>query len=213
LAPRPNSVGVPTYEERLTKAAIQGAPDLVEHADNFALLALTEVELGIGRPDVILVAADVAALSLRRSSGLRLANLTEALTLEAACLEDALAAANTRHARRMARKVAERGWFGLLRRRPIVETSLLLEAKVASWQKGVRQLSRVRWAAHRAALVLPNAVARRVNAEYLRRPGIGLVGVGDRGQLSWRHQAPEASLPFYVDAWLAELALREIERS
>jgi hypothetical protein len=197
----------------LTQAAIDGASTLVERADNVALLALTEVELGIGRPDVILVAAEPAALSLRRAVGLRLANLTEALVLDAPCVVDALASAATAHGRRVVRRVADRGWFGLVTRGPIIQTSLLLEAKVSAWHMGVRQLSRVRWAAHRAALVLPHDVAHRVRAEHLRRPGVGLLAVDEAGELTWRRQAPTASLPFYVDAWLAELALRELERA
>lgn len=172
---------------------------------------LSEVELGIGRPDLLLVVAELPRLSLRLAAGLRLANLTEALLLQESTAHEALAGAGSRHRRRLVGRLEGRGWFEPSIRDVVVRTSLLLEAKVSAWQRGVRQLSRVRWAAHRAALVLPRDVASRVRAEHLRRPGVGLVAVHDDGELAWRLRAPTAKLPFYVDAWLGELVLRQLE--
>jgi hypothetical protein len=206
-------VGVPKHEARLTHAVISEGHALLGERGKAMPVVLREVELGIGRPDVLLLLVDHERLALRKAAGMRLGNLSEAHILEKSTVSDAVEAIPGRHARRMVRRVEERGWFELPSRRPIVATSLLLEAKVSGWQRGIRQLARVRWAAHRAALVLPGEAAHRVQPDRLLPPAVGLVEVDNAGELRWRHSAPTADIPFYVDAWLGELAIRELDRT
>jgi hypothetical protein len=68
----------------LTSAVIERPePVLATSSSDHALVVLTEVELGIGRPDSIVLADELATLFRRRAAGLRLANLTEARVLGA----------------------------------------------------------------------------------------------------------------------------------
>lgn len=78
-------VGVP-IEEAAQTALIQGQSDRVlpGDPDSSTIVVLHEVELGVGRPDVVLLRVDLAALSLRRHVRLRFKNLTEARALGAA---------------------------------------------------------------------------------------------------------------------------------
>lgn len=210
LSASPQPVGLPTHESRLTRAAIEGAHDLLQQGELATPLVLSEVELGIGRPDVMLLAIDHQRLSLRMAAGLRLGSLTEAHVLQAASAADALSQAASVHLRGLVRRLDRRGWFDLPTRDSVVANSLLLEAKISSWQQGVRQLSRVRWASHQAALVMPEDAVGRVMPERLRLPEVGLISVDHAGRLTWRRPSPSAELPFYVDAWLGELALRRL---
>lgn len=73
-----------THEAVLTSAVIERPePVLATSSSDHALVVLTEVELGIGRPDSIVLADELATLFRRRAAGLRLANLTEARVLGA----------------------------------------------------------------------------------------------------------------------------------
>src|SRR6266540_6643957 len=76
-------VGIPKEESRLTEAITADARALLRPGSGRRLLLLEEVELGIGRPDALLLTVSPSALERRAQSSLRLANLTDAKVLGA----------------------------------------------------------------------------------------------------------------------------------
>jgi hypothetical protein len=208
----PARVGAPIAEAALTALVLE-QPDLVVpgSADPSTVIVLHEVELGIGRPDVVVLRLDLAALAMRRYAGLRLRNLTEARALGAALDGDLeMSGVSPRHTTRVIRGLDERGWFEPKSLSRVVRDSVLIEAKVEHWGLGIGQLARVRWAANHAALLVPGGLADRVPAQMLRFNEIGLL-IGDAGSLAWQRMPPRKDLALHLDAWLAELALRAVE--
>lgn len=208
----PVRVGVPIEEAALT-ALIQGQPDRVlpGDSDSSTVIVLHEVELGVGRPDVVVLRVDLAALALRRHARLRLSNLTEARTLGAALEGDLeMSGVSLAHATRVVRGLQDKGWLDPGPFSRVVQDSVLIEAKVEHWGLGIGQLARVRWAANHAALLVPGAMAGRVPAQMLRFNEIGLL-TDEAGSLVWQQIPPRRDLPMHLDAWLGELVLRSVE--
>lgn len=208
-APR---VGIPTHEALLTAAVVR-RPDSVLGAmsTDHALVLLEEVELGIGRPDLIVLTVDLATLSLRKTAGLRLHNLTEARALGALLSGDpTTSGVSARHLRKLTDRLTEAGWLDSYVTSRAVNDSVLIEAKVSHWGKGVGQLARVRWASHSAALLVPTDVVSRVPTAMLNVNGLGLL-TQDGGVIAWHKASPRADLPLHMDAWLCELATRALE--
>ena len=206
--PRP-AVGVPTHERRLTEAAANAAGDLLPGSGS--LVVLHEVQIGIGRPDLVVLRVDVERLAWRRVAGLRLSGYNEAVVLGALrpgrLAELGLSRA---YARRLERSVVDRGWLDLGVGDRLISDSMVLEAKVSDWRRALLQLSQVRWAAQQAALVVPHRLADRIPAIALTPQGMGVLAVDDLGGINWSRPAPPRTLPFELDAWLGELALREL---
>jgi hypothetical protein len=206
--PRP-AVGVPIHETRLTNAAANAAGDLLP--GSASLLVLHEVPIGIGRPDLVVLRVDVTRLAWRRVAGLRLSGYHEAVVLGALRSGRLGELGLSRpYARRLERSLVDRGWLDLASDDPVVSDSLVLEAKISDWRRALLQLSQVRWAAQQAALVVPDRLADRIPDIALTRQGMGVLGVDDSDEIGWSRPASPRALPFELDAWLGELALREL---
>lgn len=210
-----SSVGQPIAEARLTSAVLEHARTLVSPGRGRVLLTLSEVELGLGRPDVVLLAASLTGLAARARQGLRLGNLTEAQIL--ASVDGRLGSQHSAsHVRTVSRRLAENGWItstGQLRAVPrLVAQSLLIEAKVRDWRNGVGQLTRTRWVAERSALLVPATTSHLVPPAMLRHNRLGLIVERSDGTLRWEVRTRPRPLSLLADLWLAELAIRHIER-
>ena len=173
---------------------------------------LSEVELGTGRPDGLLVVASKSGLLRRAEYGLRLPTLAHARVLEATAA-GRRSGYSISHERRLHRTLSEIGWItdsGRLRFLPrLVSRSLLIEAKIADWRTGLCQLRRARWAANSAALLMPATTHHRVPRKMLDRNRIGMMVLGQRGIETTT--AP-ASTPTTLSAelWVSELAIRSL---
>lgn len=205
-------VGVSTHEAILTGAVLERPHEVMAaEAEGRALVVLEEVALGLGRPDLILMNVDLRVLALRAAAGLRLQNLTEARALGSLLsAEPASSGVSVRHFQRLSHRLETRGWLDSRVASRIVSDSLLIEAKMTHWGKGVQQLARVRWASHSAALLVPEDTATNIPAAMLRFNGIGLL-TKSAGELRWRRPSPRSDLPFHIDAWLGELVTRALE--
>lgn len=108
----------------------------------YGLIVLDEVELGVGRPDVVILSLSGAALRAWIDRGLRLQNWTEARVLAGAIdpRERVSAAVGHEHVRVIERRLRFRGWDGRALR-PAVREAYLLEAKVTDWRTGLVQLT------------------------------------------------------------------------
>ena len=134
------AVGVPIQEAVLTRTVRAQPHALLDTTAMGALVVLGEVELGVGRPDILLLNLDLHTLALRRAARLRLANLTEARALGARMSGDmAGVGVSARHARQLLGHLSAIGWLDSLSR--VVWDSMLIEAKVKDWGTGVRQLN------------------------------------------------------------------------
>ncbi len=206
------AVGVPKAERIVTAAAVHSAKSLLAPGRGRQLLVLEEVDLGVGRPDVILLAVSRQAVKHRIASGLRVRTLAEAEVLAAAI--DGRASRHTRGFERATiARFRSTGWCpdAIARLPAAVNDSLLLEAKVADWRSGVAQISRARWATQLAALVMPASVAHRPATIALDRNSMGLVTVDERaGTAAWSRPSPRRPVSTVASLWLAELAARAI---
>ena len=211
LGRREAGVGVPIGEAALT-SLVRDQPEFVlpSGEDQSGLVVLEEVEVGIGRPDLLVLRVDLAVLSLRYAAGLRLDNLTEARVLGAHLESDpAGTGVSCAHAARVTQRLESRGWLEGGSISPTVLDSVLIEAKVTHWGAGVHQLVRVRWASHHAALLVPDETASRVPNILLKSNDLGLLAES-AGRLLWQRASPRRDLSPHLDAWLGELALRRL---
>lgn len=210
-----NRVGVPFAERAITDALAVHARALFPPRSGRSLYLLREVEIGIGRPDLLLLVASPRRVEARREAGLRLGNLTEAEILGAA-RNDYSSRHTLSHRRAVLARLADRGWVSgqktvRIPLGPVVADSLIIEAKVADWGRGIVQLSRSRWLSHRAALAISATLNHRVRRTALRANGLGLLLLaGDEPR--WQVAAPRRSLSVGADLWLTELLIRSGER-
>lgn len=214
LVGKTTRIGVPTHELSLIGATIRDARSLLAPGAGRQLVLLSEVEIGIGRPDVLLLAVSLRGVRARAQSGLRINNLTEARVL-AALHDGSLPGLSSSHARAVIRRLEGVGWIqqGVVRDVPqLVNDSLLIEAKVRDWRGGLVQLARTRWASHRSALLLGSAPGASVPGAPFEQNGLGLLA--DSGQsLSWVKEAPGRPLSWMADVWLTELLIRQFAGS
>jgi hypothetical protein len=208
----PNRVGRPGPELAVTRAIVRSARALMRPPAGHGLYVLQELDLGVGRPDVLIAAASPSRLLARHRAGLRLANLTEAEVL-AASKRGVSSRHTLSHHQSVRKRLHAVGWpedqdLALLP--SVINDSLIIEAKVRDWRRGVIQLSRIRWAAHRAALAVPREANAAVARQQLRRNRIGLL-LTDSTDAAWQVTAARRQLSFLADVWLSELIMRSLE--
>jgi len=213
LAETTSEIGVPKAERELTEAAVLDARLLLRPGSGRSLLVLSEVQLGIGRPDLLLLSVSRRALEARARAELRLANLTEARVL-AALNNGGASGHSAGHVRTVGTRLQETGWIRssgeVTPVRSTIGDSMLIEAKTGDWRTGLQQLTRNRWASHFSALLMPVESQRRVPRRSLRHNHLGLLVLNGRG-LRWQIKPPRSSLSWLADVWLTELAIRELE--
>lgn len=211
--PPSNRVGIPIHETLLTAAAVERANLLFPPGRGYELGILQEVETGSGRPDLLLVVTSRGKMRAWNRRSLYLATPSEARVLAsvAAGVPASRAGVTPTHGLRILKSLQERGWFtqdgNLVVRPPYVRDSLIVEAKVRDWQKGLTQLAKGRRFAHRAALLVPEGTGGKVNRRALDRNGFGLIVQKDSG-VDWIRKPRARSLSPASDLWLTELILR-----
>jgi hypothetical protein len=119
--------------------------------------------------------------------------------------------------RTVVRQLQARGWLsasgGPIDVSPAVSQSLVIEAKVKDWRRGIGQLTRTRWAASRSALLMPHDRMRLVPTNQLIYNRLGLLTESD-GDIRWQRKGGQsAPLTALAQLWLAELAARAFELS
>lgn len=206
-------VGVAKGEARLTRVVLSQPYALVRPGRGYGLMVLDEVELGVGRPDVVILSLSGAALRAWIDRGVRLRNWTEARVLAGAIdpRERVSAAVGYEHVRAIQRRLRLRGWDGRALR-PAVREAYLLEAKVADWRSGLVQLTHRQQLFSHAALLVPTSVAPRVPRTLLRWQGLGLAVTDDAGAVRWSRRPTARRLSLAAQLWLTELAVEHLDR-
>lgn len=194
-------------------AAKDGAARLVTPGVGRSLYVLTEVEIGIGRPDLLFLTASSAALAARRRRDLRLQNWVEARVLGSWLTNGTATGVSASHVSAVSRRLRERGWTveEANSAHSLVADSLVVEAKVSGWKGGLAQLARTRRLAHRSALLLPATGNHLVDRQRLERGRIGLILFDPDVGVSWRRRAPRRSVSPAARLWLTEQAVRASE--
>ena len=206
------AVGVPVAESELTSALQEQTGSILAPGRGRSLVLLWEVDLGIGRPDALLLSLSLSGLRARSRAGLRLPSAAHARML-AAIEARRSTGFSSGHERQLTAELRANGWTTHAKRvrgvSNLVWNSLVIEAKMSDWRGGIFQLARVRWAAHSAALLMPNETQHRASRKALRHNRLGLFVYRDStivGQI----EPPAAPLSRMADLWLTELAIRSV---
>lgn len=205
-------VGVPTHELVLTRALAASIGRLFPPGSGRTTFVILEPEIGRGRPDAIAVQISTSGLLAVQREGLRLPHLTASRAASAS--GDAASFGVTGpYGRHLQAKIRTAGWT---ERRAasvanLVVDSLAVEAKVKDWRRAMRQVASFRRYAHRAALLLPDNVASRVDEETLNVYETGLLSEHD-GRVSWARAAPRLPIDPAASTWLVELLVRGLDQ-
>lgn len=208
-----HTVGAPGAEAALTQAAIEMAGRLLRPGLGRSLYLLSEVEIGIGRPDLLFLAASSNAVRSQARRDLRLQNWVEARVLGSWLTGNEMAGVSRQHAASVTKRLRRRCWTltQAERRLPLVADSLLIEAKVSSWKGGLAQLARTSRLAQRSALLVPQTANRLVARQRLEQGNVGLLLFDPEAGIKWQKKAPRRSVSPAARLWLGELAIRASE--
>ena len=204
-------VGIPIHERQLTEAFLQNLPSVVRPGAGRSIYVLEEVDLGAGRPDVVVLTISSAAFESFRRTGLRLPSPLAARALDLGIGSGDLGA-SVSHVNSIRRELRQAGWFDVDLDRIVasVHDSLAVEAKMKDWKQAVRQVGRFRSHFRRSAVLMPK---RPITDDMLR--SIGFYGFGllfrDGDQMYWEQAATEQGPPGTSSVWLLELLLRGLE--
>lgn len=201
-------VGEPTHERALTSAMIRDAARLVPPGRGRVSFVLEEVDLPRGRPDVVVVVTSPNGFECHRRAGLRLSHPTAARLLDEELDERSWGVSPT-YGRRLLRELQDQGWTHARARRAadLVVDSLAVEAKMADWNRGIRQIASFRSEVHRSALLLPSSKTQRARETALDFYGAGLLSERD-GRVEWRRPAAVSQPAIASRLWLLEMMLR-----
>ncbi len=204
-------VGIPIHEKAITDTITISANLLLKPGSGRRLFVSEEVEIGVGRPDVVLIAASPAALRARIERNLRFHNLTEArVFVDSLGLHES--GYSSSHRKAVQRRLEARGLFErdaiVLLMRSTVD-SLIIEAKVQDWRCGINQLSRTRSLAHRSAIAMPVELIHRVPDNAVSANRLGIISVdSSEGSALWLRAAPAHPISLGSELWLLEIAVR-----
>lgn len=197
------SVGQAIHELVLTDALGRSSARLLPPGPGRSVVVIPEVAIGRGRPDILVLVVSMTSLNAYLDSGLRIETLTQAQTLVAE------SATSTARGWKSLQKTG-RVWTEAEVRRysTSVYDSLAVEAKVKDWKQAIRQASRFRHLAHRAAIMLPeNIVLNRVEP-YLLTYDLGFISFSG-SRPAWCVSASKSELRPGNSLWLLELAARQ----
>lgn len=214
-APAASSVGVPVDELSVTHALARQASAILPPRRGFGLFVFAELNSDHGRPDMALIAMSPSALRARLRQGMRLNTASEARVL-AALWSGRDTRYTDSHVRSIRARLADCGWpLGEDDATPdkyrIVRESIVIEAKVADWRSGVRQLARSRWMANRLALAVPKDSVSRIGQRTLNMYKMGLIATSADGSVVSVRKGRRQKLSLAGDLWLSELGIRALE--
>lgn len=197
------AVGQAIHELALTDALRRSSERLLPPGPGRSAVVIPEVAIGRGRPDVLVVVVSMTSLKAYLSTGLRVETLTHARALVAGA-----SSSTARGGKSL--KNAGRAWTDAEVRRysKSVFDSLAVEAKMKDWKQAIRQASRFRHLAHRAAIMLPDGVVLNRVEPYLDTYDLGFIGFS-RSRPAWCVSASKSELRPGNALWLLELAARQ----
>ena len=205
-------VGVPIHERRLTDSFLNQVPTVFRPGVGRSNFVLQEVELGAGRPDLVIVTMSPTAFAAFRSSGLRLSSPAAARAVDLTTPLDKLGISRG-YATALRKQLASDGWFDVDPQKvaSIVTDSIAIEAKIADWRSAVRQVAKFRRHFHRSAILMPWRHMPPETAQPLAVYECGLI-FQDGDSFNWDREARRVEPSVSSMLWLLELAMRSVER-
>lgn len=205
VLPTTRNVGKAIHEVVLTDALSRSPSRILPPGPGRSVVVIPEVAIGRGRPDILVVVVSKTALNAYLASGLRIETLTQARALVAE------AGASVARDGKLGKKTG-RAWTDadVKRYSTSVFDSLAVEAKLKDWKQAIRQASRFRHLAHRAAIMLPDGGALTRVTPYLQTYDLGFIALS-RSRPVWRVSANKRELRPGTTLWLLELAARQAQ--
>lgn len=204
------AVGVPVQEAILLSRMEEALGSLIRPGSGRSLFLIREPEIGIGRPDLLMLVASSTGIQKFRMRGLRVPSRAAAKTLDP-LHKEGHAGVSLGYERRIRRQLASEGWSrASVRSADLIFDSLAIEGKMHDWRRAVQQVARFSPLVHRAALAMPHSAVGRVDGTVLERYGAGLIQVG-RERSSWLVPAAANNLSVGARLWLLELLMREFD--
>lgn len=196
------SVGQAIHELALTEALSRSSAKLLPPGNGRSVIVIPEVAIGRGRPDMLFVTVSMTSLNAFLASGLKVETLTQARTL----VEELIP---TTGRRKKSMTISGCLWTAadLRKYSKAVVDSLAVEAKMKDWKQAIRQASRFRHLAHRAAIMLPDSVALDRAEPYLETYDLGFIAQSETHP-TWGVRASKSELHPANALWLLELAAR-----
>lgn len=173
---------------------------------------LQEVDVAMGRPDVIVLNCSPTAVNRFAASGLRLPSFSAARVLDPA-VERGAAGISSDYEVRLSSQLSTAGWTARAVRESasIVAQSLGIEAKIKEVPRALRQVARFRSLFSLAAIATPSSLPKSLSPELLESYGIGMI-CPESPDWVWALPSRAAQPSIAARLWLLELLIRARER-
>ena len=205
-------VGVPIQEQEFVDAFLPELGQVIAPGAGRKLFVLQDVDVSMGRPDLIVLGCSPSALDWFSSQGLRLSSYAAARVLDPAVPQGASGLSES-YERRLGLELAQSGWNtkSVKRASSIVASSVGIEAKLREIPRALRQVARFRSLFGRAAILAPVRSNDAIGASLFASYNIGLIQPTSN---AWAWTVPSVPRRESVASrlWLLELLLREQAR-
>lgn len=204
-------MGVPIHETALVRAVASRMRTLSPPGPGRSLFIIFEPDIGLGRPDLVVLSISAQALRAYIERGLRLPSLAAAKVLVGGPDARHLGVSSA-YARSLFKQLQKSGWTrrAVSASQNAVHASLSIEVKVRDWRRALRQVTKFRFATDSSAIALPDSQTPLVNASSLDRYGIGLIAVGNN-KAEWREHPAPRTPNAEQSLWLLETLLRGLD--
>jgi hypothetical protein len=204
-------VGVPVQELEFIQSFLPHMHRVITPGAGRRLFVLQEVDVSMGRPDLIALSCSPSALEAFGRKRLRLPSYAAARVLDPT-VPVGQTGVSKPYERRLRATLEESGWTSRVvpKAARVISYSVGIEAKIREIPRAVRQVARFRALFDRAAVLAPQSPAKMITMPLLDSYGIGLI---QPNQESWSWTAESKQRPVSIASrlWLLELLQRELE--
>jgi hypothetical protein len=202
-------VGQPIHERALLDAFSAQGWKALSPGPGRSLFLIPEADIGLGRPDFLLVACAPSAVARHLKVELPVVSPAWARAAFAGVPSDVgLSDSYVRDVRGWLRRNRVSRRY-LESRASLVADSIAIEAKVSDWGRALQQVAKFRVFAHRSAVLMPDRAVSRIPRERADRYGIGILEER-KGRINWSVPAVSHELDGATRLWLAEILIRAL---
>ena len=177
-----SGVGVPKGEGLLVDDFVLQARKLFPPGVGRSLYVMREVPIGMGRPDLMLMAVSSRGLSRFLESGLSLPTYSAARALVFG-EEDLNIAVSQTHVRSLNKKLRELGWSDkAILSSNLVHDSVAIEAKLRDWRHAAWQVSKFKGFFQRSGILMPHTGVSERTVEMTTRRRMGLMALNSHNK-------------------------------
>lgn len=204
----PVRVGQPTHELMLLSALSLDARHLFKPGPGRVTFLLPEPEIGMGRPDALVLTLSANGLRSFREKALRLPSYAAARALDEET-DDADVGVSVSYVKTLRRELSKSGWTQAEFKKAsrLVADSIAIEAKIDNGRRAIEQVVKFSPRANRSAVLMPLSKVQNLPSDVLRNYGVGVIAES-AGRLAWTRPADFRPLKGWQRAWLAELLVR-----